>query len=794
MSQPAVTLSSVPSARSVLAQWRGVLLIPPSEHRRRLPRDVAGILLGLLLSLGAGLALAAGAGGSAPQPGAWGNARIVTVLSVLGPVATIAVTLGICAVASRWWLLLEIVLCGALAAAGCLLVIHTLHVGSGDSAGLPLVAATISTATLISRVLTARIRRYWWTWVAIGLIAQVLHERFLPLGVIGAAGIGLMIGSAAQLVLGTGDGFPTVDRVGGRLTRMGLTVASLTGSEDSPTWGAARFLGEVASAGQVVVDVYGRDVPEGQFMARLWRFTWRRRSTLELNFRPAEHVEHVVGILHWAQSLGVLGPTVLAASRFEPEGEAVLVTRPPEGVRLATLEAPHITPGALLAAWTALRTLDEAGIALRWARGIEVVLGPDGRAGFTDFSHGEVMSPAQTRDADIACLLVETARRSDAPAAVDSCIQVMGRDRLLRALPLVQPLVVAQGGGRKARAGLRQECALLREAAAAALDIEPVVPVPLTRVQPSRLVLPAATFLGIWLLIEQLAGLASIADVLKTAQWLWVLVALLLSQLTNLTEAISLSGTSPTSIPLGPLTLLRSATDFSGLVGGTAGRTTTIIRFYQHRGMSPATAVSSGVLYSLAGFAVQIVLGGIALLFAAGEFSTTTAGAPGSDSEILFKFLLLVVAVAFVGAIAFAIPRIRRVVSARFRPEMQAAWANLRAILADPAKVGRILGGQILTQFLSALALWAALHSVGGSASYASLIVLCTVASLFGGISPVPGGMGVMEATYISGLTLLGVPEDIAIGATLLYRLCTTYLPPIWGWASLLWLRRHEMV
>ncbi len=51
-----------------------------------------------------------------------------------------------------------------------------------------------------------------------------------------------------------------------------------------------------------------------------------------------------------------------------------------------------------------------------------------------------------------------------------------------------------------------------------------------------------------------------------------------------------------------------------------------------------------------------------------------------------------------------------------------------------------------------------------------------------------------MEATYIAGLTLLGVPEDIAIGATLLYRLCTTYLPPIWGWASLMWLRRHEML
>jgi uncharacterized membrane protein YbhN (UPF0104 family) len=40
--------------------------------------------------------------------------------------------------------------------------------------------------------------------------------------------------------------------------------------------------------------------------------------------------------------------------------------------------------------------------------------------------------------------------------------------------------------------------------------------------------------------------------------------------------------------------------------------------------------------------------------------------------------------------------------------------------------------------------------------------------------------MGVVEAASISGLTLAGVPEDVAIGATVLYRLVTAYLPPIW--------------
>jgi uncharacterized membrane protein YbhN (UPF0104 family) len=44
--------------------------------------------------------------------------------------------------------------------------------------------------------------------------------------------------------------------------------------------------------------------------------------------------------------------------------------------------------------------------------------------------------------------------------------------------------------------------------------------------------------------------------------------------------------------------------------------------------------------------------------------------------------------------------------------------------------------------------------------------------------------MGVVEATYISGLTLAGVPQDLAAAATLLFRACTTYVPALWGWLA----------
>jgi uncharacterized membrane protein YbhN (UPF0104 family) len=56
----------------------------------------------------------------------------------------------------------------------------------------------------------------------------------------------------------------------------------------------------------------------------------------------------------------------------------------------------------------------------------------------------------------------------------------------------------------------------------------------------------------------------------------------------------------------------------------------------------------------------------------------------------------------------------------------------------------------------------------------------------------VPGGIGIMESCYIFGLTLLGVPQELAISATVIFRFASTYLPPLWGWGALVWLRRTK--
>ena len=74
----------------------------------------------------------------------------------------------------------------------------------------------------------------------------------------------------------------------------------------------------------------------------------------------------------------------------------------------------------------------------------------------------------------------------------------------------------------------------------------------------------------------------------------------------------------------------------------------------------------------------------------------------------------------------------------------------------------QLFGGNVLSQLLFALTLQCALLAYGESLPIMELVVINTFASLIGGVAPVPGGMGVIEAGLIAGFTAAGVPETSA--------------------------------
>ena len=112
--------------------------------------------------------------------------------------------------------------------------------------------------------------------------------------------------------------------------------------------------------------------------------------------------------------------------------------------------------------------------------------------------------------------------------------------------------------------------------------------------------------------------------------------------------------------------------------------------------------------------------------------------------------------------------------------------------LRSPVKLLELFGGNFATQVLFAVTLALCLRAFGGSLNLGTLLVIYVASALFGGMMPVPGGVGVMQAALTAGLMAAGVEATVATATAMLFRAITFYLPPLWGWLSLRWLRQHD--
>jgi uncharacterized protein (TIRG00374 family) len=166
----------------------------------------------------------------------------------------------------------------------------------------------------------------------------------------------------------------------------------------------------------------------------------------------------------------------------------------------------------------------------------------------------------------------------------------------------------------------------------------------------------------------------------------------------------------------------------------------------------------------------------------------------GGGKDIAGFVLILIVVGGIALAVALVVPKLRRRLKGVVAPQLAAARDNLKGILTTPRKAVMLFGGNLGSQVIFAMVLGASLMAYGDSLPLLQLIVINSLASFLGGMAPVPGGLGVVEAGLIGGLTAAGIPETQAVAATFTHRLFTAYLPPIWGYAALQWLRRADYV
>ncbi len=307
------------------------------------------------------------------------------------------------------------------------------------------------------------------------------------------------------------------------------------------------------------------------------------------------------------------------------------------------------------------------------------------------------------------------------------------------------------------------------------------------------LLLVVGTLIGGWALIGVLINVGKSWSTITGARWGWVAVTFVLAQAAYPAIATTTVGSVTSTLPYGRTLALEVSDTFVALAGGSMAVLATRVRFFQQEGLSPTLAVSSGVLVSTASWIVKGALFLIALPLAIGQMHFESPSNSGGGNERLVWLIVIVVVVVGVAlGILFAVPRWRRLAAQKLRPKASEVWSHLKVLAARPRNLVEIFGGSVLAQIFVALALGAALHAFGDHLGLATLLVVLTLASMLGGISPVPGGMGVVEAGMILGLTAAGIGENDAVAATFVQRLFTAYLPPIWGWFTLVWMRRKE--
>jgi uncharacterized membrane protein YbhN (UPF0104 family) len=209
------------------------------------------------------------------------------------------------------------------------------------------------------------------------------------------------------------------------------------------------------------------------------------------------------------------------------------------------------------------------------------------------------------------------------------------------------------------------------------------------------------------------------------------------------------------------------------------------IRFFQRFGVEPTTAVAAGAIDSVSGFVVQIVLFLSLALFSDVDFDLSVD--TGDISGLVTICLIALGVIVLAAVVILLVPSLR----ARLLAALVKARHSLM-VLRSPTKVLQLFGGNLVNQVLFGVAMAACVEAFGQHLPLTELVLINTVVSLFAGLLPVPGGIGVSEAGLTLGLTAAGLSSEIAFAVALAYRFASFYLPPIWGWFCYRWLIRRR--
>jgi uncharacterized membrane protein YbhN (UPF0104 family) len=631
-------------------------------------------------------------------------------------------------------------------------------------------------------------------WVlAIGALSSVALGAATATGAVAGFLIGIAGAATIHLLVGSPGGRLTLAQVAVALEELGVEAVDLVAGPLGPR-GVAIVHARTPEGRPILIRVFGRDAQGGRLLASTWSSLQRRGELPQLG-GGWQQVQHEALVSLFAERGGVSVLPVLAAG-VAIEGDALLVLDG-DAEPLASLVGQELGDATVEGFWRALMRLDALAVTLGRVDGDGLYVRADGSAVIGSFGDGALAADRVARLADRAQLLVATALAVGRDRAVETALRSLGRDRLEAILPYLQRAALDPVAWRavKARDWDLEDLRVLAEQATGSAPPELEQ---LRRVTWGSLLRLAVIGFVIYAIISAVSdvGVQTIVDEFRSADLTWVLIALLLSPISQLPQALSTLGATLQPLRFFPALMLQYGVQFIQLaVPSSAARVALEIRFFERVGLPAAGAVSVGMIDSVSLFVVQILLIAVITLSGLASLHLFSSGTQGSAPEIDWQAVaigVLLLVLAF--AAALLVPRVRAFVR-RFVDGLRAKAADGRVqlrVLRDPRKLLFLFGGNFLAQVVLAVILGLCLKAFGSSLNLAELLLVNTVVSLFAGFMPVPGGVGVAEAAYTATLSALGVPQAAAASTALMYRLVTFYIPPVWGGLAMRWMRQNR--
>jgi uncharacterized protein (TIRG00374 family) len=552
-------------------------------------------------------------------------------------------------------------------------------------------------------------------------------------------------------------------------------------------WGVARFDGVDEAGAPLDVKVYGRDAVDTQLASKVWHSLWYRENSRTISYTRLQAVEHEALVTLVAAGHGVRVPELAAVG--SAGSDLALVAFRVSGERLDD-EGGEVAlrDDDLVRLWSEVALMHRKSISHGALHTGSVRFDSDGPT-INDFALGSLAPDEGDRARDVVELLYSLATAVGEERAVRSALDGLGEEALVAALPYLQVAGISPAT-RDRSDEPRKLIKAMSEEVVRTTGAELPEPVKLRRVTLRNVVMAALIFLVVSALIPLFTSVdyAEIWQVLQNANVTLVVLALIVGHLQFIPSAASTMFAVTATLPFWPLLALQFASQFISLaIPSSAGRVAMNATFIHKFGVPVAAAIAQGAIDGFAGFVVQVVL--ILIVLLTGDVDL---GLEIEPAEVPWLLILGLVVLLVIGVVMTVLKV--RAVRDRVMPVVGQAWGSLRAVLREPTRAVGLLVSNFVWWNVLGLTLWLVLESVGTDLSYGSALFAATSTSLLAGFMPVPGGVGVAEATMTAILVAFGVDQSTAFAVTAVYRVITFYLPALEGFFATRWLDRHDFI